>query len=131
MKTIKAGGAGGVGERQGKKERPVSWTGWTMGHWDRDPHVEEPGATLSEEQLSEQTKGARSGRKPRGGRGLAHSRAGTVGAGGSEPTKQGRGTRGELRDGGGHQPGGAGVPDEEPGLHSGTRGRHWCALKGN
>ena len=46
------------------------------------------------------TKGARSGRKPRGGRSLAYPRAGTVGAGGPESTKQGRGTRGELKDGG-------------------------------
>lgn len=69
-------------------------------------------------------KEARSGRKPRGGRSLAHPRAGTAGAGGPEPTEQGRGTQGKLRDGGGHQPSGAGGPDEEPELHSGTRGRH-------
>ena len=53
---------------------------------------------------------ARSGRKPRGGRSLAHPRAGTAGAGGPEPTEQGQGTWDELRDGGGHQPDSAGRP---------------------
>lgn len=53
-----------------------------------------------------------------------------LGAGGPEPTKQGRGTRGELRDGGGTSPAVRGVPDEEPGRHSG-RGKTLERFKGN
>ena len=94
-----------MGRDRGRRKGPSP--GWVDSrHWDGDPHAEEPGVWHTP--------------------GLALRRLG-----GPEPNEQGRGTRGEPRDGGGHQPCGAGGPDEEPGLHRGTRLRHQSALKGN